>query len=128
MQIDFGTLILGHLVGDYLFQTDAMAANKRSSHMWAAGHCLVYTLYVMILNGSMFAEPSFGVPAAVFIFSTHFLLDRYGLARHLMNNLLMQERFAAGPLSPWSIIVIDNILHLWCLWIVFQTYHMPAGA
>lgn len=126
MQVDFGTMILSHLVGDYLFQTDSMAANKRTSTPWAAAHCMVYTALIASFGQPIFEDPNFGAPALLFIFATHFLLDRYGLARYLMHKVLGQERFATGPLSPWSIIVIDNILHLWILWIVFQLSRMTA--
>lgn len=29
-----------------------------------------------------------------------------------MRNVAGQSAFASGPLSPWSVIIVDNIFHL----------------
>lgn len=109
--IPFG-LLVGHLVGDYLVQNDWMAQNKTKRHLPCLVHCVLYTLSVWVCT--LFVFP---VWALAVTFGTHFLMDRYRLARRFMS-ISGQESFAAGPLSPWSIIAVDNTIHLLTLWVI----------
>ncbi len=123
MFLDFGVLILAHLVGDYVLQTDTMASKKRMSSWTCAHHCLVYTLAIALIAAPMFLSSTvFAAVALATIFITHFLLDRFGLARRWMVSYGRQEVFATGALSPWSIIVIDNIFHLLVLFALHRAY------
>lgn len=70
------TQLLLHLFGDYILQSHWMAVNKSRSSMPCAIHCLTYTLPFMLLTRSALA---LGI-----IFGTHFLIDRFGLARYLV--------------------------------------------
>ena len=66
--------LLSHLVGDYLLQSHWMATEKRKSDKAAALHALAYT--------AAFLPQTRKIPALVGIASTHYLIDRYGLARY----------------------------------------------
>jgi hypothetical protein len=116
---DFG-LLVGHLVGDFLSQSDWMARNKTNSwekgrrswwlgHLACLVHCLVYALSVW--------QFAIWLPwwAVLIVFLSHFPIDRWRLARRLMK-VTGQEEFATGPLSPWSIITVDQVLHLMILY------------
>lgn len=106
--MDYGVMILGHLVGDYLLQTDWMAANKTNSSLVCTVHCIVYTLAVAtILTASGSVLP---LLAYVIIGVTHFALDRWRLAYRMMQ--YTGHRNFAAHLHPWSTILYDNILHL----------------
>lgn len=143
-------LLAGHMAGDYLLQTDWMAANKANPHpgpmpplrsglrdevdgrdyaeevgawglrhaAWVRGHhacllhCAVYTLAVWAC--SFWWLPWWG---AALCFLLHFPLDRWRLARKLMR-WTGQEGFATGPLAPWSVILVDNTLHLLTLFAI----------
>jgi hypothetical protein len=100
-------LILGHLLGDYIVQNDWMAAGKTQRHWPCFVHCLFYTLAV-------WACCFWWVHSAwmLAVFAAHYPVDRWRLARWWMVNVSGQEAFATGILSPWSIIVVDNTLHL----------------
>lgn len=76
-----------HLVGDYLTQSDWMAQNKTKAHWPAFCHALVYSLPFAFICPSWVA---WGV-----IFSTHFLIDRYRLARYVvwLKNILLGPAF-----------------------------------
>lgn len=64
------------MLGDYVLQSNWMAANKRTSS-WAAGaHAATYSLPFLLLSPSWLA---FSV-----ILGTHFLIDRFGLARYVV--------------------------------------------
>ena len=64
-----------HLTGDYLLQSDWMALNKIKNSRAAATHALVYSLPFLLL------QPSW--TAWFVIFFTHFLIDRFALAKYI---------------------------------------------
>lgn len=68
--------ILSHLWGDYIFQSDWMALNKSKRSWPCLVHCLLYTACFLFVTRS--------VPALAVIFVTHFMIDRFGLARYLV--------------------------------------------
>ena len=68
--------LLLHLTGDYLLQSDQMSAHKRSSSAWAGFHAVIYALPFLLL------QPSWS--AWSMICGTHFLIDRFGLARYVV--------------------------------------------
>lgn len=135
-------LLAGHLIGDYILQNDWMATNKvnpfrlpkkttdpgintvaeqvtdlfetcdemrrvLTGHLACTVHCFCYTLAVWLC--SFWWMPWWGLVAC---FAIHWPIDRFRLARLWMVNCSGQKAFATGPLSPWSIIVVDNTFHI----------------
>lgn len=98
--------IYAHLIGDYLLQNDWMALNKKNSTF----HCLVHIVTYMI----PFFFCGFNWWQLVLIAVQHFAIDRTNFVVWFMN-VKGQDKFAGPPCAPWSIIVMDNILHI--LWI-----------
>jgi Protein of unknown function (DUF3307) len=111
--------LLLHLIGDYVTQTDWMARTKMHANAAAASHAAVYALPFLLLSPS--------AAAIVAIAVSHFLIDRYRLARHVAfaKNKITDWRLkwadcsATGfpPGMPaekafWLMIVIDNTMHL----------------
>jgi len=82
----FASILLGHMVGDYLLQNKWMAMNKSASTLKCAVHCLVYTLAVVAFTTPFFDRavwlgatyPDWRWVLAVFL--SHFLIDRWSLA------------------------------------------------
>jgi hypothetical protein len=82
----FASILLGHMVGDYLLQNKWMAMNKSGSTFKCAVHCLLYTLAVCAFTTPFFdhavwrgaAYPDWRWALAVFL--SHFLIDRWSLA------------------------------------------------
>jgi len=119
-----------HLLGDYVTQSDWMAQNKTKRSFPAAAHAIVYSLPFLLLQPSWLA---FSVISA-----THFLIDRYRLARfvvfaknvffdpdfwqnhngHIREHVLPKYWTAtgypteSGLLGVWLLIAADNTLHL----------------
>lgn len=110
-----------HLFGDYVMQSDWMAQNKTKRSWPALCHAVVYSLPFLLLKPSMVA---FAV-----ILGTHFLIDRFRLARFVT----YAKNWMAPPsdwhpwsecsgtgyhkdspawLSVWLLIAADNTLHL----------------
>ena len=114
-------IVLAHLVGDYLIQSDWMA-NEKTKRWWpAVAHGVTYTLpYALVTQSPV---------ALAVIAGTHILIDHWRLARHVVwaNNLLAPARYrhpwrecsATGYhrdrpdwLTVWLLIIADNTLHL----------------
>lgn len=111
-----------HAVGDYVTQSDWMASNKTKQDLPALCHALVYSLPFLALKPSLLAW--------IVIFATHFLIDRYRLARYVVwaKNFLApvgsnppwiecKDSFGYPPKAPawlacWLMIAADNILHV----------------
>lgn len=108
-----------HLFGDYISQTDWMAKNKTKRSDAAAAHALVYSLPFLLLADSAWAM--------FVICFTHFLIDRYRLARFVVfaknkitsPSLSWSDASGTGYhkddpawLAVWLLIAADNTLHL----------------
>jgi hypothetical protein len=127
--MDMGLLIVAHMMGDYLFQNDWMAQHKTvkdgESLLATRGllnclvHCLIYTLCVAVV-GLVASPRPFGLIGLVFVFVTHVLMDRYRLATVWMK-LFGQHGFKEH-MSPWSVIVVDNSIHLFCSFLAMVFY------
>lgn len=134
--------LVGHLVGDYILQNDWMALNKKTSTFHCAVHCAVWTACVVVFAGvdsvTVSDPPAPGykipvlihcndwasIPIVAVLFVTHFIQDRTGIIRWWMSQI-GQDKFASGPCSPWSIIVVDNVWHIvtiWAVWRLLQVY------
>jgi len=109
---------MGHLIGDFLLQSDWMALNKKKRTFPCAVHCLIYSLTVLLCAG--WPWWTFWV-----VFATHFAQDRTNIVVWLMNHK-GQKQFAQPPMAPWSIIVVDNVMHLTLLWALSRLLHIPA--
>lgn len=68
--------VLAHLWGDYILQSDWMANNKAKRSWPCLVHVLLYTACFLFVTTSWKALAVIGV--------THFLIDRFGLARYLV--------------------------------------------
>jgi len=68
--------LLLHLLGDFILQSEPMAAGKRGSSFWAGFHALVYALPFWLLGPSWAAWS--------LICGSHFVIDRWGLARRVI--------------------------------------------
>lgn len=76
-----------HLIGDYITQSDWMANNKTKNSNAAGLHAMIYSLPFLFLGPSLLA---FWV-----IFSTHFFIDRFRLARFVVyvKNIVLRPGF-----------------------------------
>lgn len=111
-------VILAHLVGDYLLQTHHQATEKTKKAWPAALHALTYTAAYIPLTRNWKALGVIG--------TTHFLIDRYRLARHVV---WAKNQFSPSEFRPkhtptgypedtpdwlafWLLIAADNTLHI----------------
>jgi hypothetical protein len=113
--------IVAHLVGDYLIQSDWMATEKTKRSLAAALHALSYAVPFLFITTTPWA--------LAFIVVTHFVIDRWRLARYVC----WAKNAVGGAYAPWSecsgtgyhkdrppwlavwlLIIADNTLHLLC--------------
>lgn len=125
MQIDTFSLILGHFIADFLFQTSEMANQKWrktwSGFHWCNLHVLIYTLIICI------SVNRFEAVFAIGIFIPHWIIDRYSLAEKWMHMikrsyLLKSESPLYLSLGVSLYIFIDQTLHFLCLKILINLY------
>jgi hypothetical protein len=107
--------IVGHLVGDYILQNDFLANGKKKSTLICALHCLLWTLAVVAFAGWWV----WWIPIVLFI--THFAQDRTTFVRWWMGKV-GQNGFATH-LAPWSIIAVDNVMHIVVLAVIARVLH-----
>ncbi len=105
MIVNIWSLLFGHVAGDYFLQTHRMATLKISNSWWAALHSLVYTCCVVAAIG-LLANPF----AWLIVFATHYPIDRYSIAKKIME-------FKGGPdfsnpFAPIIYVIIDNSMHI----------------
>lgn len=114
--------LLCHFIGDYILQSDWMAAKKSLDHRAALAHGLVYAVPFMFISQSILA--------IIVIALTHAVIDDLRLARYVVwaKNFIsprsewpksFNECSSTGssPEKPayiavWLLIIIDNIMHI----------------
>ena len=109
-----------HLTGDYICQSDWMAANKAKRSWPALCHVIVYSLPFFLIGSAR---------AVAVILLTHFLIDRFRLTRYVVwaKNWMGARYYPWAEcretgyhsslpvwLAVWLNIVADNTLHLIC--------------
>lgn len=81
-------LLLGHLMGDYVFQTSRMALGKSKSCKTCSVHCLVYTLSVAIwLLPEILGSWSSTVIFLLIVFASHFVIDKSPFVQILLGKI-----------------------------------------
>jgi hypothetical protein len=118
--------LFAHAVGDYFLQGDWMANEKTKRNVAALAHVTTYVLPFLLLSPSSLA--------LAVIAGTHFIIDRWRLARYvvLAKNLFLRPNSAetegepldwwdtatGSPksrpafLSVWLLIIVDNLMHV----------------
>lgn len=97
---EFYTVLIAHLVGDFLFQTHAMASKKRSSSLWCTFHVLIYAIPLALVGCEGLLLYS--------ICMEHWIQDRFSVARRWMQ-LVGQSSEKDWPTGP---IIVDQVLHM----------------
>jgi len=109
--------LLCHAIGDYLIQSDWMAMNKTKRSLPCFVHALSYAGVF-----AFFLTPS--VAAVVVIAATHFIIDRWRLARFVVyaknfpwekwEDCIDTGYYKSRPawMAVWLLIIADNILHV----------------
>lgn len=106
----FAWLIIGHLVGDWLLQSDWMAKGKKRSLFNFAG-LIHYTIYAatiisaLLPTGVRDRPPAFYLMLGVIIFASHWLID----ATHLVEGWM---RLCRQTNREMIRLMVDQTLHI----------------
>jgi hypothetical protein len=101
---------LAHLLGDFILQTHWMATGKKRSSLICAVHVLTYLIPFLFIGLAWWQIALIGIQ--------HFAQDRTNFVVWLMK-VKGSAAFVDPPFGPWSVIVMDNILHiLFLAWVV----------
>ncbi len=114
-----------HGIGDYFFQTDFQAVNKKKKGMiglWAClKHCLTYSLPFLFIGSWQ---------AVSIIFATHFIIDRTNIVAYIIAyknrqfeitgcDIPKERPFA---LTIWLYIICDNLCHIICNYVALRYF------
>jgi len=125
----FARLVLGHVLGDYLFQNSKMAITKSQKgfpgHLWCTIHCLIYSTCICLFLWK--ASPLIFVIA----FLSHWPIDRtsfalkwmafYGQTNWKKVYEEKKEHWEANlAFGALVYIIIDNSMHIIIMWLVFS--------
>jgi len=141
----FVWLLFGHLFGDYVFQPQWMALNKKKNLAICIVHCTVYT--ACILMGLYLAECiELTVVLALLIFASHFVIDYTHVidkwvkfcgirswdsalvkspAGHInMHEILRTHQVVQVAFGALVYVVIDNTLHLFIMFLIINNFYI----
>jgi hypothetical protein len=114
----FGILV-GHLVGDFIFQDDVMARDKKRDSLVCLWHAVWYCVAIA-------AFTQWPVWAVALTGVCHFAQDRTQVVTWWMD-FNGQQEFRTGVCGPWSVIVVDNTWHLVQLFLTACLIDLVSG-
>jgi hypothetical protein len=121
----FDWLLVGHLVGDFLMQTERMAEGKVQSWPWMLKHIGLYmAVMTAVIGAYALAHPVstwLVVVVLLFIAGTHIVLDR----RHFTQGWMRLVGVSTD--HPWMPTVVDQVFHVLVLAVAAQVLVMAAG-
>ncbi len=146
----FALLLLGHFVGDFVFQNDWMAKNKKEIGVACITHCTIYTSIILLFLYFGGITPS--ILLFLYIYVSHYILDGTNLVsrwmkfynirswdtnlprttRHInkafsIDNVEWTKGMSASQIvntifGSFIYIVIDNTLHILMMYIIISLY------
>lgn len=138
-------LFLGHLIGDYLLQTENMALNKSKNTtrgwIYAFIHCILYTASVCFIMWNF--QPIW----VLIVFLTHFPIDKFSLGEYYMRyvkgygmrqyiddvnnsakwknlNNTPGNQMLKGGFTAYVYAMTDNTIHLLLMWISYNLLYV----
>lgn len=109
--------IFAHLIGDYIFQTDWMAKNKKTSSFACLVHVATYMIPFTVCGLDWWQWCLIAIQ--------HFVQDRTQIVPWIMKMTgKKSDGFAGPPFAPWSMVLTDNILHILWMAAVVAKFHL----
>jgi hypothetical protein len=106
----FESLLLAHLVGDWLLQNEWQAIQKGKKWQALISHVLVYHIVVLAVLVVRFGAYDLRVYITVAILAvTHTLLDMRRSVEWYIRTFRLS---ASNPPELWLVIVVDQSIHL----------------
>jgi hypothetical protein len=109
-------LLLGHLVGDYLFQWQEIANKKKDKSLVGLGLCIMHcTLYTL----AIFLFIKLNLLTAFLIVISHFLVDRFNWLHKIHLNIMKRPEFGT-TIGMITYVVTDNTIHLVSMYLILK--------
>ncbi|MGB3259874.1 DUF3307 domain-containing protein [Paenisporosarcina sp.] len=102
----FSYLLIGHLIGDFLFQTSWMAMLKATKWVPLIVHCIVYTMSLIAV--AFLGVGLLPIGAIVLLFFSHLILDKRVFVAWWVKYIMRTE----GQETKWLCIMVDQIFHV----------------
>ncbi|MEM8507512.1 MAG: DUF3307 domain-containing protein [Bacteroidota bacterium] len=108
--MEFIVVLIGHWVGDFLFQTGRMATFKSSSLKWLSLHVLTYTLVLLCIGYFIFSW-QVAVGYAIFNGALHLITDFF--------TSKLAKSYREKPRIFYPVLGLDQLVHSICLYWTF---------
>jgi len=139
----FINMLFGHLFGDYIFQNNWMAQNKKSDSCPCLVHCSIYTVIIMLFMFPYiplvftFDGIVDYLTISMLVFMSHWILDATHLVSRWMkfygtrsfDDVLTEGKHLHAPCTVANAIsitfgaivyvILDNTIHLFLMWCIF---------
>lgn len=101
----FNILLIGHFVGDFLFQTDWMARYKAKRWIPLLTHSSIYTVVIFLFA---LVEGGLSYLAILVVFIGHLILDRGFFVKFWVIHI----QTATKPNQQWLSVITDQTFHI----------------
>lgn len=102
----FAYLLVAHLIGDYLLQTNWMATYKTTKLSALLAHCTVYTLSLVVVAYFTFGSLPFWAIAIIFV--AHVFFDKRTFTVWWVEKIMGSSSKQFG----WLVIMVDQVFHI----------------
>lgn len=104
MIIIFKTMLIGHLLGDFYFQSSKLAKNKIESNISVTKHAFLYSIALLLVSWFIFSKTNYFYLSIVCL--SHFIIDFCKIRIHKLNIV-----------SDIWLYFIDQLIHIVILFI-----------
>lgn len=102
-------LMIGHLLGDFYFQTNALAEKKKKSYVYTALHCFIYSLVMFAVLAITTGKIVEYILPILLIGGLHLLVDGVKCG---VNKYVNLEKYEL------AVFIVDQIIHIGILFVV----------
>jgi predicted membrane channel-forming protein YqfA (hemolysin III family) len=107
----FVILLLGHLIADFVFQTNKNSQSKIYDKGVRFYHCLTYALITTFCTTVAAGISLVGIAASFFVlFITHYFIDDYRFTKWVCKHIKQETHDGETPL--FVVIMLDQLWHL----------------
>ena len=115
-------ILLGHILGDYFFQTKHMALNKLENPWVCCVHCLCYTLLLFCVCSPLMHNQTLlaSIGLILLIFVSHFIVDFFSVGQIWL--VIIKGRSFLETKDEYDLVftaivsvVVDNTIHICCV-------------
>jgi len=104
--------LLGHFVGDILFQNRRLAYLKARTIRWLVVHCLIVTVCVGLFTWRWDL-------VLCLVFLSHLAIDGLGIGKDWWPRLMRQGTPGSDEVPMWLQLLDDQLFHLVTLWLIY---------